>query len=200
MFTAGSMRPGPRPFPGLLILCGLVTVVTPSYARERIPYAGGRFGYLRLNGVDTGSLNVGILGGMLFVPRVAVEASLDYHTADFDLYGRETYAFQTSVYVYPFSVRHAVLPYGVAGAGFYWNYYRPEDPSASIEDEHSDAGFHAGFGFDVRLGGRGGPTIQGTKTGPLRLTVDLRYLFTRPDPGATESDGLLATIGLKIGF
>lgn len=185
---------------GLLILCGLVGCVAPAYARDRIPYAGGRFGYLRLNGVDTGSLNVGILGGYLFAPRVAVEASLDYHTADFDLYGRETYALQVSAYVYPFSVRHAVLPYGVAGAGVYWNYYQPEDPNAAIEDQRSDGGFHAGFGFDVRLGKPAGPTVHGKRQPPVRLTVDLRYLFTRPDPGGTHSDGLLATIGIKVGF
>lgn len=183
-----------------MTLCGLAACFCPALARDRIPYGGGRVGYLRLDEVDTGSLNVGILGGVLFPPRVALEASVDYHTADFDTYGRETYAFQASACVYPFSARHAFLPYGVAGVGFYRNYYQPVDPDAPTEDERSDAGFHAGFGFDLRLGKPGNIAIQGAPQPPLRLTVDLRYLFTRADPEGTHSDGLLATIGLKIGF
>lgn len=43
-------------------------------------------------------------------------------------------------------------------------------------------------------------TTSGAPDSPIRLTVDFRYLFTSDDPGVTRSDGLLATIGIKVGF
>lgn len=113
----------------LLVVWGLAACPARALARDRISYVVGRVGYFRLKDLDTGSLNVGLQGGVYFAPRVAVEASVDYHTADFDAYGRETYAFQASAHVYPFTARHAFRPYAVAGAGFYWNYYQPVDPS-----------------------------------------------------------------------
>lgn len=82
-----------RPGAGLLAIVVLAASPAVLFARDSVPYAGMRVGYLRLDGVDAGSLNVGVLGGVYFAPRVAVEGSLDYHTPDFDTYGRSTYAF-----------------------------------------------------------------------------------------------------------
>jgi hypothetical protein len=195
---------GARTLPGIVATVFLVLVAglcpAPLPARDRIPYAGARVGYLQLKDVDTGSLNFGILGGLYFAPRVAIEGSLDYHTADFDQYGRETYALQGSLYVYPFTAKHAFRPYGVAGAGFYWNYYNADEDSSVPEDNRTDGGFHAGFGFDVLLTKQAAGSISGTKQEPIALTVDLRYLFTQNDPGGTRSDGLLATVGIRVGF
>ena len=180
----------------LLIALG----AAPLAARDRMPYAGARVGYLQLEDVDSGSLNFGILGGLYFAPRVAIEGSLDYHTADFDQYGRETYALQGSLYVYPFTAKHAFRPYGVAGAGFYWNYYNADQDSSLPEDNRTDGGFHAGFGFDVLLTKQSAGSVPGSRQEPVVLTVDLRYLFTQNDPGGTRSDGLLATVGIRVGF
>lgn len=185
---------------GALSILLVALGAAPLVARDRIPYAGARIGYLRLKDVDTGSLNLGILGGLYFAPRVAIEGSLDYHTADFDQYGRETYALQGSLYVYPFTAKHAFRPYGVAGAGFYWNYYNADEDSSVPEDNRTDGGFHAGFGFDVLLTRQSAGSISGTRQEPIVLTVDLRYLFTQNDPGGTHSDGLLATVGIRVGF
>jgi len=182
---------------GVLAALGLTAWPAPAHARDRVAYGGARVGYLRVQDVDEGSVNLGILWGVYYAPRMAFDASVDYHTADTDAYGRETYALQGSAYVYPFTAHHAFRPYGVAGAGYYWNYYEPRD-SAVIEDSRSDAGFHAGFGFDFFLGKQA--ASPGPPDTPVLLTIDFRYLFTSDDPGGTESDGLLATVGIKFGF
>jgi hypothetical protein len=181
---------------GILLLAASTL---PAIARDRLPYAGARVGYLQVRDVDSGSMNIGIMGGFYFAPRVAFEASADYHTPDFDQYDRETLALQTSLYVYPFTAKHAFRPYGVAGVGFYWNYYTSEDSSLP-EDNRSDGGFHAGFGFDVLLTRQADAAMPGTKEQPVALTIDVRYLFTQNDPEGTRSDGLLATVGIKVGF
>jgi len=185
----------------LLALCSLAAAPSWARSRDRLPYIGARVGYLRVEDVDSGSLNVGLLYGVLFAPRVSLEASVDYHTPNYDNYSRSTYAFQASLYVHAFNARHAFRPYAVGGVGFYWNYYDPDDNFLLAEDSRSDAGYHAGFGFDVTLGGRPDPNDPApVDRVPLSLTVDFRYLFTQDDPGGTESDGILATVGLKYGF
>lgn len=194
--AAAAMRSGA----GLLVAVVLVAFPATAFAQHGAPYTGARVGYLRVETVDAGSLNVGVLGGVYFAPRLAIEGSLDYHTPDFDDYGRTTYALQASVYVYPFTAKHAFRPYGVAGAGFYWNFYEADEGFGLPEDNRTDGGFHAGFGFDVVIGKEGDPSAGGAPDRPICLTVDLRYLFTHDDPGDVESDGLLATLGLKFGF
>jgi len=186
-----------------LLLSLTCLAAAPAWAgyRDRIQYVGARVGYLRVEDVDTGSLNVGLLYGVHFAPRVSLEASMDYHTPEYDNYGRSTYAFQASLYVYPFASRHTFRPYAVGGVGFYWNYYDAEGDFPLVEDSRADAGYHAGFGFDIRLGEHPDPDDPaGDERTPYALTVDLRYLFTQEDPEGTKSDGLLATVGLKIGF
>jgi Outer membrane protein beta-barrel domain len=194
------LRALPRILAGVLSI--LIAALCPASlpARDRLPYAGARVGYLQLKDVDTGSLNLGILGGLYFAPRVAIEGSLDYHAADFDQYGRETLALQGSLYVYPFTAKHAFRPYGVAGAGFYWNDYNADENSSLPEDNRTDGGFHAGFGFDVLLTKQSAGAGAGAREQPVCLTVDFRYLFTQNDPDGSRSDGLLATIGIKVGF
>lgn len=173
---------------------------TPAAARDRLSYAGARFGYIQVKDVDSGSVNFGILGGLYFAPRVAFEGSLDYHTPDFDRYERETFALQGTVYVYPFTAKHLFRPYLTGGLGWYWSYYTPEEESLP-EDNRTSGGFHAGFGFDVLLTKEPPPGVPSPRgEHPAALTFDFRYLFTKNDPDGDRSDGLLASIGLKVGF
>jgi hypothetical protein len=158
-------------------------------------------GYLRVQGVDAGSLNVGLQYGVLFEPRVQLEASVDYHTPKYDDYNRATYAFEASLYVYPFTAKHRFRPYAVGGVGYYWSYYDANGSILLTEDNRSDAGFHAGFGFDLYQGSGSAPNDPSPKVHLINcLTFDLRYLFTQNDPGGTQSEGLLATIGIKTSY
>jgi len=180
------------------ILACLFGLASPSEARDCVPYGGARVGYLEVDRVDSGSLNVGLLGGAYLLPRFALEGSVDYHSPDFDLFSRSTYAFQASLYFYPFTAKRAFRPYGVGGMGFYLSSFDYDATfSGATEDEsRSDGGFHAGFGFDAAL-----PRSQGADP-RVYFTVDVRYLFTRdnPEQKGAAPDGLLATIGIKAGF
>lgn len=102
--------------------------------------------------------------------------------------------------MYPFTAKHAFRLYGVGGVGFYWNYYEADEDLGLPEDNRTDGGFHAGFGFDALIGKEADPTGSGAPDTPVRLTVDFRYLFTRDDPAGDPSDGLLATVGVRFGF
>ncbi len=158
-------------------------------------FGGARVGYLEVQHVDTGSLNVGFIFGYTFTPVFALEGSIDYHTAEFDLAGRETYAFQASAYLYPFDKLTHIQPYAVGGVGYYLSRYEFE-PFLNLDDERvGDGGFHAGFGVDV-------PLSQGSAGGGgWRFTTDVRYLFTEKSESADiESDGVLVSLGFKAGF
>ncbi len=160
-------------------------------------YIGGRVGYLEVEGVDGGSLNVGFLAGYAFQKALALEGSLDYHTADYGSNGRETVALQASVCVYPFSGRGRPRLYAVGGVGVYYSDYEiTEEGYTPTDTREWDAGYHAGVGIDVPIG-------LMDDTPDSLLTIDVRYLFTREerdDPQRIEPDGILATIGLKFRF
>jgi hypothetical protein len=171
-------------------------VVPAREGRTSGAFVGGRIGYLEVEGVDDGSLNVGILAGYRWASAIGVEASVDYHTADFDAYGRSTYAFQASVVLHPFPPRAPIQPYVLGGVGYYVSEYDLEfdhDGGFALDD---DAGYHAGFGADVVLS-------RDPHTGErFQATVDVRYLFTREDEPweRRRRDGLLITVGGKIRF
>ena len=158
-------------------------------------FIGVRVGYLEVQHVDSGSLNLGFLLGHTFHPMFAIEGSVDYHTPEFDLAGRETIAFQASAYLYPFAGMTHIQPYAVGGVGYYLSRYEFE-PFLNLDNEKvGDGGFHAGFGADISLnegsGGGGGQSF----------TIDVRYLFTEEsESAAIESDGVLVSLGFKLQF
>ncbi len=158
-------------------------------------FVGVRVGYLEVQHVDTGSLNLGFMLGHTFNPMFAIEGSIDYHTPEFDLAGRETIAFQASVYLYPLANLIHIQPYAVGGVGYYLSRYEFE-PSMNLDNEHvGDGGFHAGFGVDIPLKEDQG----GNKD--LNFTIDVRYLFTEEsESAAIESDGVLVSLGFRVRF
>ena len=158
-------------------------------------FGGVRVGYMEVKHVDSGSLNLGFLLGHSFNPMFAIEGSIDYHTPEFDLAGRETIAFQASVYLYPFAQLTHIHPYAVGGVGYYLSRYEFE-PFLNLDNEHvGDGGFHAGFGADISL--KEGPAGSGHHG----FTIDVRYLFTEESESADiESDGVLVSLGFKVRF
>ncbi|HEU4402725.1 MAG TPA: outer membrane beta-barrel protein [Candidatus Polarisedimenticolia bacterium] len=163
---------------------------------DRYRYLGGRVGYLRVEGVDAGSLNVGLMFGYAFNTVLNLEGSIDYHEPQYDLYNRSTYAFQASLYVYPLPSLTRFRPYGVGGVGYYYSDYDFDPAFPAVSDERAgDGGFHAGFGFDLLI-------PQNEPGQDFFFTVDLRYLFTQPEPDqvTVKADGLLATLGLKFRY
>ena len=167
---------------------------TDEPAQEQSSFFGGaRVGYLEVQHVDTGSLNVGFMFGYTFTPVFALEGSIDYHTAEFDLAGRETYAFQASAYLYPFDKLKHIQPYAVGGVGYYLSRYEFE-PFLNLDNEKvGDGGFHAGFGIDIPV------TEELAGSDDWRITIDVRYLFTQESESADiESDGFLLSVGFKV--
>jgi hypothetical protein len=164
--------------------------------RSSGPFVGGRIGYLEVEGIDDGSLNVGVLAGYRWASILGIEASVDYHTADFDAYGRSTYAFQASLVLHPFPPRAPIRPYVLGGVGYYVSDYDLDfdhDGGYAFDD---DGGYHAGFGADIAVS-------RDPFTGErYQATVDVRYLFTREDEPweRRRRDGLLVTVGGKVRF
>ena len=162
------------------------------------PYWGARVGYLRVEGVDSGSLNVGLLAGYEALEWLAVEGSLDYHTSDYHESGRATWAAQANLRLYPLPFLRRFRPYVAGGIGYYYSDYdlyasESYSPSSAHED---DGGFHLGGGFDVAIP----PREDGQDS---FVTFDARYLFTHKsedDPRKIEADGILVTIGYKVRF
>ena len=154
---------------------------------------GARIGYLEVEHVDSGNLNLGFMFGYAFTPLFAIEGSVDYHTPEFDLAGRETYAFQASAYLYPFARLTRLQPYAVGGVGYYLSRYEFE-PFLNLDNEKvGDGGFHAGFGVDIPV------TEELAGSDDWRITIDVRYLFTQESESADiESDGFLLSLGFKV--
>ena len=158
-------------------------------------FGGVRVGYLEVQHVDSGSLNLGFMLGHTFNPMFAIEGSIDYHTPEFDLAGRETIAFQASVYLYPLAHLTHIQPYAAGGVRYYLSRYEFE-PFMNLDNERvGDGGFHAGFGVDVPLNeSQGGSKAR-------NFTIDVRYLFTEEsESAAIESDGVLISLGFKAQF
>ncbi len=158
-------------------------------------YVGVRVGYLEVKHVDTGSLNLGFMFGHFFHPMFAIEGSLDYHTPEFDVAERETFAFQASAYLYPFPSLAHLQPYGVGGIGYYLSRFE-FDAFSNLDNERvGDGGFHAGFGIDFPLSG------EQEEDKIHKFTIDIRYLFTEESETAEiESDGVLISLGFKGQF
>ena len=168
------------------------TETSESDLSEEQGYLGVRLGFLEVQHVDSGSLNLGFMFGHFFHPAFALEASLDYHTPEFDVAERETYALQASAYLDPFPSLAHLQPYVVGGVGYYLSRFEFEAFSNLDNERVGDGGSHVGFGIDFPLKGEhGGNEIQ-------RLTLDVRYLFTEESASAEiESDGVLITFGFK---
>ena len=114
-------------------------------------YIGGRVGYLEVDRVDAGSLNLGFMLGRSFASVFAIEGSVDFHTPEYDLADRSTYAFQASLYFYPFATLTRIQLYAVGGVGYYISKFE-FDPTFNTDDESvSDGGYHAGFGIEFPL-------------------------------------------------
>ena len=157
-------------------------------------FAGARVGYLRLEEIDQGSLNVGLTFGYDWGSPFELEGSLDYHTADYDLYGRSTFALQLSLLLLPWRDQQVQF-YGVGGIGAYVSDYDQVPGVLDASDSLvSEGGFHAGFGLNVFLARDMGQD--------LFITLDSRWLFTEKETASNriQSDGLLATIGIKYRF
>lgn len=157
-------------------------------------FGGARISWLEVEDVDDGDLNIGVFGGGRVLRHVAISGGLDYHTADFDLERRETYALTAGLEVYPMKRKVAVQPYLLGGAGLYFSEFKFEDCCGNVivDDSELEFGFHAGGGMDITL------TRDGADR--LALNLELRRIFTDKERGndQVEPDGTLIGIGLKI--
>lgn len=170
--------------------------IREGLAAERGPYAGLRAGYFEIEGVESGGANFGLVVGYEVHRVFSLEGSIDYHDSSFDYGTRVTWAFQASALLYPFPWLDRFRPYAVAGVGWYVSDIDPSLDYVGPEGSSSDAGYHVGIGFDIRLTRR---TAKGEPA--LLLTFDGRDLYTREEPGnpyVIAPDGLLVTVGFKV--
>ncbi len=187
-------------------MLAVVLAASAAFAQEERPaappvpqhsaYAGVRIGYLEVEGVDSGSLNVGLTGGVEWRRAIAIEGSIDYHKPEYDQYARSTIALQLSLCLYPPPIGSRLRIYGVGGVGWYYSEYDVDPDVIDFGDRSaSDGGFHAGGGLEVRMGPDAGPSYAA-------FVVDSRWLFTRKEqfPSEKRSDGILATVGFRFFF
>jgi len=157
-------------------------------------YGGARVSYLEIEDVDDGDLNFGIFGGGRILRHVALTVGLDYHTADFDLENRETYALTAGLEIYPMKRKVAVQPYVLGGVGLYESKFRFVDCCGNViaKDTEYEFGFHAGGGMDITLSRDGADR--------LALNLEVRWVYTDEESGTNqvEPDGRMIGIGLKF--
>jgi hypothetical protein len=157
------------------------------------PYLGGRLGYLEVEEVDEGDLNVGVVAGFPFHPQLALSIAVDFHEAEYDLESRETYALTGTLEAHLLAPRATVRPYGLVGIGYYYSAFEFEGPFG-VHDVDLDGGFHTGFGVDIRI-----KCCEG-EAGPVMLNLEARKIFTRAErhSAEVEPDGRQITLGVKF--
>jgi opacity protein-like surface antigen len=164
----------------------------PHHAVHR--YMGGRVGYLRVDNVDPGSLNVGLSFGLSIRTLLALEASIDYHTGNYGADHRRTDALQASACLYPLPFLKEVRPYGVAGFGLYESAYEPVDEfDSTASNSKSSGGLHLGAGLEFWFRRKSEPKAD------WRAVLDFRYLYSRVGPdGRRRPEGEMITLGVKV--
>jgi len=157
-------------------------------------YIGARVGYLEIEDVDEGDLNIGVMGGYGLHRHAALAGALEYHSADFDLEDRSTFALTAGVEVYFFKEKVAVQPYLVGGIGYYHSEVRRTDDYGEviIDDIDYEVGFHAGAGLDINC-----CSYEGER---FLINLELRKIFSDPEENReeVEPDGTQITLGLKV--
>ena len=158
-------------------------------------FAGGRVGFLEIQDVDEGALNVGLMGGGYLGPHVALGASLDWHRSEFDPQERETFALTIGLEAYVLSYRYIIQPYFVGGLGLYRSetvFLDEFGEEIGRVDSETDFGFHAGTGMDINVGA--------DEEGRIAINIEVRWIYSKPEPAGqdVEPDGAQITLGLRI--
>ncbi len=178
------------------IILGFSVFAAEIEKEESYGYFGVRLGYMEIDGIeDEGSANLGFTLGFRVSNPVAVEFSVDYHSADFSAVDRTTFAFQASLLLYLASNTN-VQPYLVGGGGYYISGYDYWVNGYKYTDFTSHKfGAHIGAGIDIMMGDYS------------VITFDVRYLAVDEDVPEEALgydnktfDGVLATVGAKFKF
>ncbi len=180
----------------ILLVSSLAPGMHQVHAEDQVlGYAGGRVGYLKLEGVDEGSLNLGLFGAWQPHPHLALVGAFDYHEADFDLQCRTTWAVSASLELYLLDQENRLQPYVVGGVGYYVSQYDFEPVIVGGDDHAREEGYHAGFGLDINTG-------QWDEDGDMvAINLDARWIFSeQEDDLQVEPDGFLFSVGVKVKF
>ncbi len=191
---------------GFIVMLIVATLIAPTSLAQsaegaehasgdwREIYFGGRLSWLEVEDVDEGDLNLGAFVGGRILRYVALNGALDYHSADFDLDSRETYALTVSIEAYPMKRKVSVQPYLLAGLGLYESRFEITDCCGNtiIDDTEYEFGVHAGGGLDI--------IIKRNGSERLALNLELRRIFTdeENEDDQVEPDGTLIGLGLKF--
>lgn len=158
-------------------------------------YLGIRAGALMVDTLDDDEdASLGFMAGFRLNDAVALELSYDDQFNGLLGTGWSSDAIQASVLFYLLPSSSQVQPYLVGGVGVYmssYNYWAYDgwDHYIVSEVDYTDGGFHAGGGLDFYL------------NQSVALTIDGRYIFVEEDrPDTIDSDGFLATFGVKFRF
>jgi hypothetical protein len=161
----------------------------------REAYAGVRVGYLEVEDVDDGDLNLGFMAGVHLHRHLALGVSTDYHSSDFSLEDRETYALTLGLEVHFVKPKVAVHPFLFGGLGYYYSHVERENDFGDIviDDINSEGGFHYGAGLDIVVYRDPAENVR------LAINFEARKIFTeKEDDDDIEPDGFQFTVGLKI--
>lgn len=156
-------------------------------------YFGGRIGYLEVEEVDEGALNIGAMGGLYVLQQLGLSAAFEGHSASYDLEDRQTLALTLSGELHLVPIWSPFQLYGVGGVGYYLSKVASTDDYGNHvwRDEQGELGFHAGVGIEVDISRR--------HENRTSFNVELRRIFSDPERNsdAVDPDGTQLTIGLK---
>ncbi len=181
---------------GLVLLSLGMSSWAADVERDRsYMYLGIRAGSLMVDTLDDDhDATLGFMAGVRLNEAVALELSYDDQFNGLLGTGWSSDALQASVLLYLLPSNAQVQPYLVGGVGVYmssYNYWATDgwDDYIVSEVDYTDGGFHAGGGVDIYV------------NQSVALTIDGRYIFVEEDrPDTIDSDGFLATFGVKFRF
>lgn len=189
-----------RPTWSLMALCALV--LTPGVSEAQGFGVGARMAFVKAD-TPADDDSVRFFGGQIRLTsdRAGVEVSLDRRSESFELLNEKVTETPIQASLLLFLARGTFKPYLLGGPGWYKRTVEPiDDPDDLVDDvSHTEFGWHAGFGAEIRAGRHFG--IHG----------DYRYTFL--DFGDDDEDdegfigglfpshgGSMWTVGMTVYF
>jgi opacity protein-like surface antigen len=176
--------------PLLILFTGLITFSAAAQsAADRASISdtfgfGPRLGYYKAVDSDEGNFFGGVQARFRPGSVIGLEASLEYRAGQ--EYGFSDYTVRTSFVPVTASVLFFVpvaenfAPYGLAGAGAYYTWYKYSDSAEALgfsDSSDFNLGYHLGFGAEI-------PFSQN-----VAFNIDYRYLFLNPDENEESFEG-----------
>ena len=163
----------------------------PLAADEAKMELGPRLGYVKHGDADEGTFMIGVQLRVPLGNMFAIEASIDFHSSEFEDGDVEVIQWPVQVSALWFVLPNSkITPYVLGGLGWY---YTTIDFSGSLSGVDSDT--DSMFGAHLGIGGR----LSIGKN--MSLSADLRFIFIEPNSDELEDEDFDTTqFTVSLGF